>query len=386
MFLKHSTGKVVLVADVEDASVGVCIVQLAFRGPAVVLAAERMRLPIEERSSDQSVVAIVQTLEQCVDTVLKKYAGTDAKLSPKPPHDVYAIVRAPWSRYRTASASEKYQEARTATKEMIASLAKKALVQPSELERTSILETGVMQVFLNGYLTRNPIRKKATIISAVAFETDINAKLKEGIIGVFGTFLPGRTPLIFSGTSALLTVLNERMPDIHRYVILDVGGSVTSCSVVLKESVSQSTIVPEGLTSVLKRVSAGGLPEETMTQLRMLSSDTCSTDTCRALKDALARAEPDLTKVFGEAFAKLASKRRLPNAAILSAPVELSPWLQGFFTRIDFSQFTATMQPFTVEPMTAEHLHDVVTWQSNTLPDTGLSIAAGYVNILEETR
>ena len=158
---------------------------------------------------------------------------------------------------------------------------------------------------------------------------------------------------------------------------------MTTCSVFLRESVSESVGVQEGLATILKRISSGGLPEETLTQLRMLASDTCSSDTCKALKDSLASIEPDLAKVFGEAFATLASKRRLPNSAILCSPAELSPWLQGFFARIDFSQFTATMQPFTVEALTPDHLRDEVTWQQRST-DTGVALAAGYVNILEQ--
>lgn len=383
--LKRATGKVVLVADIEDASVGVSVVQLTTHGPAIILASERMRLPFEDRSQDQASVAVLQLLEECIGKIFKSYASTDAKSIPQTPHDVYVIVRAPWTRYRTAAADEKFVQPRVVTKELIAAIAQKALSAPSEIDRNSILESGVMQVFLNGYPTADPIGKKAMLVGVVGYESDIHAQLKQGIVTAFGKALPGRTPILKSGTSAVLAVLNEHIPDIHRYVIIDIGGSVTSCSVVLKESVSQSATVPEGFSTILKRVSAGGLPEETLTQLRMLASDTCSSDACKALKDSLARTEPDLTKVFGEIFASLAAKRRLPNAAILSSPTELSPWLQAFFARLDFAQFTATMQPFTVEPLTPEHLRDVCTWQSGALTDTALSIAVGYVNILEQS-
>ena len=108
--------------------------------------------------------------------------------------------------------------------------------------------------------------------------------------------LPGRTPIIRSSTSALLAVLGEHMPDIQRFLVIDVGSSVTSCAAVLKEAQTRTEVVQEGLTTILARVAGAGLPEETLTQLRMLATDTCSTDACKALKDSLARAEPNLAK------------------------------------------------------------------------------------------
>jgi hypothetical protein len=135
---------------------------------------------------------------------------------------------------------------------------------------------------------------------------------------------------------------------------------------------------------MIKRVSDKGLPEEIRTQLRMLANDTCSTDACKALKDSLARAEQDFAKTFGDMLGSLAVKRRLPNRVMLSAPAELSPWLHGFFSRIDFAQFTATMQPLAVESLTPELLHDFVSWKVGLQSDTGLGISAGYVNILND--
>ena len=96
----------------------------------------------------------------------------------------------------------------------------------------------------------------------------------------------------------------------------------------------------------------------------------------------LGRAEPELVRSFGEVFATLAAKQRLPNALLLSAPVELTPWLQGFFARIDFAQFTATTQPLAVETLSPEHLSELVQWDEQATPDTGLGMAASYVHIL----
>jgi len=373
MFSKRAPGKAVLVADVDDASVGISFVELAKDAPATVVAAERTSLPIEERTSDQSATRIIQLFKESLEKGLKSRS--------EPPVAAHIILRAPWTRFRTVEASEAFEAPRTITKDMIPTIAAKALAQPSELDHSNIIESGVMRVSLNGYPTAKPVGKKARLISVTAFEGDVNAELKRGIGEALAALLPARPVTYRSGMRALLTVLYEHIPDIHRYVIVDVGGSATNCAIVRREAVTQFGATPEGASSIVKKVAGTSVPEETLTHLRMLATDNCSTDACKAVVNALARAEPELAKTYGEMFATLAGRRRLPNNCMLSAPSELAPWLQGFFSRIDFAQFTASMQPFDVEALTPDHLTESIVWKAGAA-DTGLATAAGCVNIL----
>jgi hypothetical protein len=373
--LKRQKGTV-LVVDVDDASVGVAIVRCG--DLATVVQCTRATLPPAERSPDHSATAAVRLLEETAQKAVQAYAADTAA---PPLIGSYAIIRSPWTRFRTTQAEEAYEAPVVVTEKLIESLAKKALQSPSELDQANRLESGVVHVYLNGYVTDNPIGKHVTRTMVTAYESDIKPEVKSAIEGALMKVLPGRTPVVRSSMCALLNVIGEHLPELHRCVIIDVGSTSTHCAVVLKEAVTQAAVVSEGLATVISRVAGAALPEEVITQLRMLANDTCATDACKAVKDSLARIEPDLAKSFGEAFAKLATPRRLPNAALLSAPVEVAPWLSGFFSRIDFAQFTATLQPLSIEPLTSDHLTDVVTWEGRA-PDTGLGVAAAYVNIL----
>lgn len=383
--LKRPKGTAVLVADIDDMSVGVSVVHLGSDGPVTIVASERRRLPFESRTKEQTIVGVGKLLEEVTNSVVKTYTGADAKNAPPPLKRAYAILHAPWSKFRTETASEQFEAPRPITKELIAATAKKALATPRDVDKGTILESGIMQVTLSGYPTGKPVGKRSADLSVTAFESDIDPGLKQTVITTLGKVLPGRDVSLRSSMRAALSVLHEHLPDIHRYVILDVGGEGSDCAIIRKESVTQLARVGEGTTSIIKRLAGAGLPEEIFTQMRMLAMDTCATDACKALKDSLARIEPDLAKIFGEKFSSLAAKRRLPNSAILNCPPEFSLWLQGFFSRIDFSQFTATLQPFTVEPLSPDHLRDIVIWSAGIPADTGLGLAAGYVHILEET-
>ncbi len=373
----------VLVADIGDGSVGVSLVMFGKEGPAEVIASKRVTLSIEERTRDQAAAGISQILETSVAALIA--GDAQEKHGIRTPHAIYATLRAPWTRFRTAKTGESFDAPQTITKEIIVGLAKKALVGNSELDRGNMLEAGVMQVFLNGYPTGRPLGKRAKNISVVAFESDIDPNIRASVIGIFGKLLPGRTPILRSGMHALLTVMHEHLTDIHRCLLIDIGGSTSACAVVRKEAITQYATVPEGIMTILKRVSAGGLPEEMLSLLRMLATDSCSTSACDSLKDSLAKAEPELVRAFGEVFASLATARRLPNICVLTSPSELTPWLHSFFSRIDFSQFTATTQPLIVETVTSEHLSDAIHWKPGIVSDAGISIASSYVDLLERS-
>ena len=59
----------------------------------------------------------------------------------------------------------------------------------------------------------------------------------------------------------------------------------------------------------------------------------------------------------------------------------MAEWLGQFFSRIDFTQFTATNQPFSVEQLSVEELRAFVTPSGqNVVSDFGLLLAVSFVN------
>lgn len=374
--MKRQKKGVVLVVDVDDASVGVALVRTGEK--ATVVSGERATLPLENRDTAHSVSAVTQLLEATVKKLVDAHAGNPGAGTIL---QTYAIIRSPWTRFRTAQAEEVRPQMMPVTDAQVQALAKKALDASADFTPGNRLESGIVHVYVNGYPTNAPAGKQGVRLAVTAYESDIKPEIRTAVSDVLVRVLPGRVPTLRSSMCALLSVTGEHMPEAHRCVILDVGSSSTHCAVVLKEAVTQSVVIPVGLSTVLTKVAAGALPEETLTQLRMLANDTCTTDVCKALKDSLAKIEPELAKSFGEGFAALAAKRRLPNVTFLSAPAEISPWITGFFQRVDFAQFTATMQPLLVEPFTAERLRDAVQWES-AVSDIALSIDAAFVNIL----
>ncbi len=85
--------------------------------------------------------------------------------------------------------------------------------------------------------------------------------------------------------------------------------------------------------------------------------------------------------MFGETLGACAAARRLPTNLILCAHPDVAPWLSKFFSRIDFSQFTVTAQPFSVTVLDPALLAEIVRPEPGVVLDSGLAIGCGFVNI-----
>jgi len=113
----------------------------------------------------------------------------------------------------------------------------------------------------------------------------------------------------------------------------------------------------------------------------MVVAGSCSGEACDKLNEALARVEPELVRIFGEAVGSIMGQRRLPETLILFTHPDLIVWLSHVFSRIDFAQFTIPMHPFTVKLMTNEKLRSTIDFAPSVEADAGILVASSFVTI-----
>lgn len=382
LFKRAQKGKPVLIVDVESGSVAVAIVETG--AAANVLHIERVFLPIEERSPEQLTKATTSLLSDLLSRFAKKYAESEVGKRVGPPTALYAVIGSPWVRSRTAIAESTFKDERPVTDRMIKNLAKEALNQPCTLNVDCLFENSVARVQLNGYATPKPVGKQAHHIAVTVFQSDIDMLLRKGVEDTLHQVFPGRTIDFRSHSRVALALLHERAKS-HHYLMLNVGATSTDCIAVHKEDANDHRTATVGVAHMASRVSGGhGIAEEVFSLLRMIVSDTCHAPSCDTVKANLARLEPELVKTFGDMFASMTTHRKIPNACFLIAHKDFAPWLEHFFARIDFAQFTVTAQPLQIESVTPEHTHEQVTWANGALEDTGIGLAATFVNNLPQ--
>ena len=375
-------GHVVAVADVGSGSAAVAILLLRDGLPAQILAAERALLSYENRSEEATIKGVLTQLSTEGEKVKVAYQASSHRAAGSIDR-VYAIIRAPWTKTRTVKITEQFEHDTYITQRLIEDSAHKAVAQQKDIEQDALLEASVVRVELNGYPCAEPVGKTVRVLSVAVLISECDTRVKTSVIETLAKLFSFQ-PTLRSGTRALLTVLREAEGRPKNCVIIDMTSEATDIISIRKAITVGHSLVPEGVRSILRRIAESAMPEETLGLLRMLAMDQTDTTTAERMNAALAKAEPELVRVFGGAMEAMVAQRRLPNELILLTHPDLARWLAYFFARIDFSQFTITMQPFAVTTLAARSLERFVVSTEGAPIDTGLSLACSLVNIEEQ--
>ncbi|MEN9561241.1 MAG: hypothetical protein RIQ56_514 [Candidatus Parcubacteria bacterium] len=382
MFGLSSSSKkseVIAIVDVGSGSAAVGIIQLHDSQPAMILASNRASLSFEERTESQTIAAVATAIKTAGVKALEFYRSQKDQ---KPPTKLYIFLRVPWSRSKAIEMRQKLDEETVISDKMVSALAKQALTEEKDIDSKNLLEAAVIHIMLNGYRVVNIKGKRAHTLNISVLLSDSHESLKIAVQDAALSVFPSLTPQWRTHTRALVKILSRNMDEWRNCVVFDVGTEGTSISVIRKGMLAEQVTLPEGSRAILHKISRQGMPEETLALLALLEREQSGPAT-EGIRASIANAEPELIRVFGEQFSRLASPRRLPNKLLLIAHPDLAPLLAQFLSRIDFAQFTITAQPFSVLPLDANHLGRHLQAAKGAVPDPSFSIAAAFVNIDE---
>ena len=349
LLLVHIDGASVsaAVAIIDGQAVKVCVIEHA---PA----------PSEERDASQLTSVMTTKLGEVAHRIVESYTKHPASKEVGPVDAIHVTVGAPHVTVRTVRKKEDYTEPKVITDALIQQLARNAFDGPQD----TVLETTVVRVSVNGYPSPEPLHKKAQQLEVTSFQSSIAPALKAALTQQLGSVAPGRPLVVRSHMRVLSQVVDTSILEHEEYLLTHVGDEATSCVIMRHEEILAQSAIPVGDAGIVRKIAAGGSPETILSLVRMLGNDTCSGPACEEIKTKLAQIEPELVKQFGDMFAQLSLARRLPALWILSEDGELSGWLQHFFSRIDFSQFTVTGNPPQVILLAKELLFSGIQWET----------------------
>lgn len=366
----RASGGTVAIADIGSGSAGVAIVQTGT--PPRVLALAREFLPLEGRADAALKSGVVQALSTAGDKALAEFAAAKGA----PVSSCYCVIGAPWSRSFAGGASQCFERPTAITDAMIGELAKQALADQKDIDRANLLEATVVRVLLNGYPTAKPKGKRAVELYVHTLASDCDQNIKAGSQETLARLFPGAPVTFRSSARGLLSISDDNQTD---RLMIETSTEISDVLVVRKGVLAARAAVPLGARQLAESFAKGKPAEETLGLLDMLEKDQCENESCDELKASIAKAEPELAKQFGETFATLSAKRKLPEQLVVVAPSSMNAWMQQFFSRVDFTQFTATTRPFSAVPFSEARLASTPE-DPRLLADAGLSVAYMLVN------
>lgn len=346
----------------------------------VMAASERVYLPMSDNSSKDIVPGLAQALKDAAARSLAKFTALDARLF-APPTGLYIFLHAPWATSRNVPLYRDLGKDTFITDALISAMAKESLSSGRAVSTGTLMEATVASILINGYATHAPNGKRGREIRIDTLIGESDPGFRTTISAAIESTFPALKPQWRTHTRAVIRALDDRLHGPANCVVLDIGGEATTILVIRKGRIEAQEIIEGGTRALLSAVASGSLPEEVLSIMKMIERDECSTDACQRVASALAAQETSLIRSFGEKFTMMAAKRRLPHQMYLLTRSELTGWFTRFFARLDFSQFTVTSLPFSVDQINANRDEgDEGNTAQGVVMDTALYLGAQLVN------
>ncbi len=365
---------VIAIVDIGPGSARAALVSL--RGAGVHVHTQTHSLiSIEIETPEHSIAAIGERVDDVCKRLLERGAQKGITGHIK---SVYCVVHTPWAHSTTVRKRVDFPTDTRIQESHISAVAKDMLAEMKGVNRDTLMETAVIRTWLNGYPVVHPEGKAAHSLVVCAIVSDIDQAVQKNVEAAIHRAFPSSVIEWRSAARALQTTLGSVHRQDENYLVIDMGMDATHIISVRDGFPVGERVVPQGLRTILVRIDKARVAEETLGLIRMLSRDACEGGACEAIQKSMALAEPELAKIFGEAFGALAVERRLANKLVLSASPDIVDWMKQFFSRLDFTQFTATTLPFSVS--TVDEYSATVSISSDEVLHSQILFAASLVN------
>ena len=375
---KLQGGKLVAVFDVGSGSVGAAIAELRGARPVLIHSSFRVALPHEERSQEQLASAIAQATQESATKLAERHAKSG--VSKKEISECLVVVHAPWVRSQTHATKALLKEEAEVIEDMIIQLSQKALTE-GENALGDIFEQSVVRVELNGYPTSLPLNKKAKSLGVVILQSEVTDNMIRRVTDGISKIFPGAFFTFRSSTLVDSALMRRRSPGHSHFTIADVTSEATAITVVCEGVVVVQKVVPVGYRTVVRSVAQKkGTPDSDVhSRIRMLTTETCSTDDCHSLQASLDGVGTHFTETFGTVFAEINKTKKLPNTLVVRSHPDLKQWFSKFFARLDFAQFTETTQPFEVGAISSGAAAEYVLFSPGNTLDAGIATSCAFL-------
>ncbi len=350
--------------------------------PIKILEYESGSIQPSERTPEHIKGILPTLLSESVQRVTASFAKRPDAKTLGPVQKVVISVGSPYVKARTVHASKTFTDPHSVTNSDIQELARSAMDLTFVAAGATQLETQVTTTLLNGYPTSEPVGKRASHMSIIGYQSSIDTTVQSAISQHVGAAMPGITIEIRSHVRVLSLVAHQLIPNERECTIIHFGDDASECIVVRKEELGAHESLSLGTMSIVQAIAGPtGSGETILSSIRLVASDSCNDTACIAIKEQLAKQEPELVKKFGDLFANLSSSRRMPNMCILSVSESFAPWAQFFFSRIDFSPFTVSGNALSVVLLTPMKVAPYALMTPASANDPDMATLAAFVNI-----
>lgn len=333
-----------------------------------ILVSKSFSIPLHDDSGyDQLVKGTFNTVEEVARFLESKHLGS--------PKDIVCILGAPWYTAHTRNVLVQEKTPFVFSKKFADDLVAKELSSiQKELNITSdqmLLENKTVSVKLNGYETSQPLNKKTKDVSVSLFTSFMPKEVHDLIQKKMHTFFH-RDPIIHTSLFTHVTLLRDMFPDDRDYVLVDVSGETTECSIMRDGLLVESHSFPIGTNHVVRAIMRAEKKTYALAQqlFTMHLTDALHGVHNDRVDKMIEKVRLDWQNNIQQVFSLFAKRLLLPDHVFLFGNKHTMAWFQDILGTDVFHHITFTHKKFKITPINPALVHSLCTFEDGVSRDT----------------
>jgi hypothetical protein len=349
--------KIVAIFDIGSGSVGGSLVRIFpitknGQRPPIIISQARTDIAFQDELNFETFFIDMQ--KALLETATEIYHSKSGA-----PEEIICVLASPWYVGETRQLHVEKQSQFTVTKGIIDDLVKEDLKSLDEIYKkkyedikgaSTMIESKIFQVRLNGYLVEEPIGKRAKNMDVhlfVAISPEIClTRIKEALTKVFH-----HIPISFTSfITSIFTGAQERFNSKDAYFLIDIRGELTDIAIVSSNVLISTISFPLGRYGIIRAFRELGMEEDqARSMISLHANNMLDSKTKEEVAPTIEQVQKSWSTMFEKSLLLLPRTIAVPAMIFLVTDIDTALWFREVVAdgiligdSIDRKKFTVT--------------------------------------------
>ena len=382
--LSKSKNKLILVFHIGSSSIGASLFWAQNSGiPKIIFSDTEMIVMEETVNVDKFLSSAMKSLDIMADRVRKANLGT--------PEEVFCVLSSPWHVSQTRIINFKKNTPFIFTAKLAESLVQKeiTLFEEENLKKNTnastpdrTIEVKNIKTILNGYETIEPLNQQTKELEMTVFISFAEERLLKTIEDTVAKYFHFNQLKFSSFPLASFTIVRDMHIERENFLLLDIGGEVTSITMVKKNILRESISFPVGRNFFTRGVASGlGCSlSEASSFISLFKDGHAETSVVEKMTTVMNQLKTTWLKDFQESLANLSNDISIPSAIYMTTDKDLADFFSETIKAEQFNQYTLTESKFEVIFLDASVFHGIAVFADSAIREPLIIIDSVYIN------
>jgi hypothetical protein len=382
--LAKDKNKLMLVFDIGSSNVSGALFWAQESGTPKIIFSATEAIKLEEKvDTDRFLLLTTQALGVVVNKIYKSGMGI--------PEEFFCVLSSPWHVSQTRIISLKKNTPFIFTAKLAEDLIKKEIGFFEEAHSSKTInidapnrtiELKNIKTILNGYETSDPLNKKIKELEMIVFISMGEEKVLKNIEDTIRKCFHFNQIRFSSFVLSSFTVVRDMHIQKENFLLLDIGGEVTSISMVKKNILKESITFPLGSNFLTRGVASdlGCSLNEAGSLISLLKDGHAEDRAVEKLSVSIEQLRKNWLKSFQESLANLSNDISIPATIYMTTAKNLSDFFCQTIKAEQFNQYTLTESKFEINFLDTPIFHGLAVFEDGVTREPNLIIDSIYIN------